>query len=779
MDRGKKYYSEAARIKAAYVLNLCTVSVSQIIDYHDAYILEQEYDSILNNLNLKQVPKDDSLLNILREILNTITFFRIQQIRKEQIEKKYQRSIKNAIWSAVPSINILVCGDPKAIACALATAIGSGYMNYRKEKANAGASKDDELVELEITAIEQLNALRRELFTTAWRLADEYNFDDELRLTENQIKQYNNILMDNNIIRKYSRMEAIASKFKAYPPFWYNYGHVANEIANDYKIKLDKLKDGNEQSDVSKYEDIKNHYINKAKESFNKFFELNDISILREDFMTSSCALEFAEILLQEENYDKETIVKLIQQAEKNAFNAFDLLQICAINYYRIDEKKKAARILKRLIIEGYNKTANIKLLSAIYVKLYFEHNLTLDSNENVLTNYELLKCIVGNNNESFLLPMPQPNTSGESVDLTENYFKAYSFSYKKLLKRCFLAITKNYYHKCGSIAKDLWLDFRKNGIEYMTDTSSLLKGYIALVNKIIKSFMKIKFIRDNDIMHDIVPFGVEQLKRINKAIQDSKTRNFVTMPDFKSPLYNLINRIGLSLSEIITVKLFTLEELLNFEIDMEDFCISNSLPLPMDMNPYNEETDTSFNDDYISYNMVDDDRTNQINNERNDRIKDLLCKKLPNVIINKRYAELILDERNISLFRSNKALKGDKCLISNLLCIIKDNSSNNHHLVLLPNGLVFIKDNNISSKIPFSKICYIENPEQGIRYLDETKYCGLNSYIGIEQEYYNDGVRIPELIELTKELQEIEGRYKAMSYDDLGFYNLVRILNS
>ena len=45
--------------------------------------------------------------------------------------------------------------------------------------------------ELEITAIEQFNAIKRELFTTAWRLADTYKFPDQYRLTEKQIKQYN------------------------------------------------------------------------------------------------------------------------------------------------------------------------------------------------------------------------------------------------------------------------------------------------------------------------------------------------------------------------------------------------------------------------------------------------------------------------------------------------------------------------------------------------------------------------------------------------------------
>ena len=33
------------KMNAAYALNLCTVSVSQIIDYDDTYIMEQEYEA--------------------------------------------------------------------------------------------------------------------------------------------------------------------------------------------------------------------------------------------------------------------------------------------------------------------------------------------------------------------------------------------------------------------------------------------------------------------------------------------------------------------------------------------------------------------------------------------------------------------------------------------------------------------------------------------------------------------------------------------------------------
>ena len=109
------------KIRAAYALNLCTVSVSQIVDYKDVHILEQEYETILNNLNLEHIPKDEALLSILRQLLDTITFFRIQEEEKKFIEKEYQQKMKNAIWAAVPNLGLIVAGgNPISMAVALA-----------------------------------------------------------------------------------------------------------------------------------------------------------------------------------------------------------------------------------------------------------------------------------------------------------------------------------------------------------------------------------------------------------------------------------------------------------------------------------------------------------------------------------------------------------------------------------------------------------------------------------------------------------------------------------
>ena len=189
---------ENEKLKAAYALNLCTVSVSQIIDYEDLNILEQEYEMILNNLNLENFPKDKPLLHILKQILDTVSFFRIYEGDKRMLEKKYQQEMKNAIWSAIPPFTFVAGGDPYALAVSAIAAVGMGYMNYRKEKAKKTFEKEEDEWKLQRSAIEQFHGLRRELFDTAWRLSEKYGFNDEYRLSEKQISAYNSILMDEN-----------------------------------------------------------------------------------------------------------------------------------------------------------------------------------------------------------------------------------------------------------------------------------------------------------------------------------------------------------------------------------------------------------------------------------------------------------------------------------------------------------------------------------------------------------------------------------------------------
>lgn len=352
------------QIKAAYALNLCTVSVSQIVDYNDLNILEQEYELILNNLNLHNMPKDQALLHVLKQILDTVSFFRIAEGDKALIEKKYQQKVQNAIWNAIPSFGLIAVGDPYTFAISMLASVGMGYMNYRKEKAKTSLEREEQEWQLQRTAIEQFNALRRELFDTAWRLADTYNFPDNYRLTESQITQYNNILMDSNILRKFERLEYIKDNFGAYPPFWYYIANAARDVADMYKSEA--------PCDDTLY--AITNYTEKAKEYYKKYLDC-DIDLLRVNYTRSAACLEYVALLVDEKDAKNESdehskkLIELVDDAVKHCGTKMDVLQIAAIYYMKLEKVEEAEKILRKLVIEDYNAKINSQLLSHLYLQ--------------------------------------------------------------------------------------------------------------------------------------------------------------------------------------------------------------------------------------------------------------------------------------------------------------------------------------------------------------------------------------------------------------------------
>ena len=355
--------------KAALALNLCTVSVSQIIDYEDINILKQEYDAILNNINLQEIIKDESLLNAIKSILDTLTFYMIQDEEKKIVEKEYEQNLKNALLSAFrPTGMLFVSGSPITMAVAAVTMVGTGYLNYRSAKVQAKMAHEKELWKLRRSAIEQLHGLRKSLFETAWRLSDTYQFPDEWRLTEKQITRYNTILMEPDPHKRYDRLDVLSSTFGAFPSFWYYKGRAALEAA-------DKYQDNTAVS--AKFKEL-------ARSAYDEYDKVY-LPLMREDIIASQAALD--KISMLDRTQDKDKIIQLLERAEKMAGENYDVLQLCAINYLNIAEPQSAIKILRVLINENYNLYLNGRLLSRIYREL------------DQRTDFDLLSLRVGERN--------------------------------------------------------------------------------------------------------------------------------------------------------------------------------------------------------------------------------------------------------------------------------------------------------------------------------------------------------------------------------------------
>ena len=429
-EKAETAIEELDKEKAAYALNLCTVSVSQIIDYNDLGVMEQEYDNILNNLNLQNFPKDEPLLKILKQILDVISFFRIQDGEKKLIEEQYKKKVKNAIWSAVPNPTVILAGGKAGwagLAVSAISAVGTGYMNYRKERATIDDEKKQKDWELQKSAMEQFHALRRELFDTAWRLADAYDFGDNLRLTAAQITQYNKMLVEEDSIKRYERLDYVKDKFTAYPPFLYNLGHAAAEVYHN--------------KDLS--EKTREVYKEKARSAFYDFIKITDKPLLREDKIRAACALELFALVVEEKDFvfeiskDKKLSKEdLLEIAAKNSGNAFDTLQLCASAYLELGIFDQADKLLRMLVNEGYNAETNVQLLSMLYIKDY----------KNCKTSHETLW---NRGYDSFMIPWPK-NTLDE--DLAKEHTKMFIEQQNKYLFENYKITVGNYITQCQDI---------------------------------------------------------------------------------------------------------------------------------------------------------------------------------------------------------------------------------------------------------------------------------------------------------------------------------------
>jgi hypothetical protein len=290
------------------------------------------------------------LLKVLKQILDTITFFKIQEGDKKFIEKEYRQKMKNAIWSAVPNLSVIFAGGiPITMAIAAATQVGIGYMNYRKNKNQYLLEKEKQDWELQRSAIEQFNGLRRELFEAAWRLSEKYDFPDKYRLTEKLITQYNEILLDPDPLRRYERLDSISETFGAFSPYWYYRGNAAKEIFHLYELKN---------------KDIAWNYKNSALKDYQMFRKIYT-PFMREDVIAASCFLENLALLPPETGIDEKK--KLLDDAIELAGNNFDVLQLCVFHYLEINDDEKAEFVLRRMVNEGYNTSLNGKILSRLY----------------------------------------------------------------------------------------------------------------------------------------------------------------------------------------------------------------------------------------------------------------------------------------------------------------------------------------------------------------------------------------------------------------------------
>lgn len=751
------------QIQAAYALNLCSVSVSQIIDYNDINILEQEYESILNNLNLEYIPKDEALLEIIKRLLETITFFRIQEGDKSFIEKDYQQKMKNAIWNAMPNPGALVGvglnGGGIGMAISLAASVGTAYMNYRKNKAEYQAEKEKQHWELKKTAIEQFQSLQQQLFETSWRLADKYEFPDMLRLSERQIKQYNVILMDSDEIRKFERMDSIKHKFAAYPPFWYYFGNTANSISLSEHYGLDSQG--------------RDYYRNFAKNCFEYFSFVNKYDLLREDGITASCYLEYVDLL--DKDKDKAKINELLIKAVESAGNAYDVLQLCAMAYMKIGEIEKASFILRQLVNEQYNEVTNAQLLSTIYVSNYIEMQSSDAKNA-----YRLLESRVCSD---YLFPLPESVVDVNKEVLETEFIKTqrsilitkYKLVLRNFIKKYEAAINRiipipeDLEH---SVPDDVYANKvsarteRISQVELMLYSGNKSDGYRAIIqnipysyeiletlNKMFASICLLECVQDEHKqleLQDIIKNGIKskskELKAADESLSDFDEKKYADIQ--KITLGELTGNFFVTMAKEIMESVNSKTEMKDFaiaEINLVEFCKKECIDEPEILFARKDDADEDeLLEVFFTPDLIGDSAIKQ--NERIQKNKEMI-KTIKGAI-----ESIVFNSENIEFYthedpRINRYFYGMKYqkFRTKTLAVLDDRSKGDMDLLFTTEGLMPVIKGKGKAVVPYDKIKWSKNKKK------------KELVIGVK--YCNDNLDMDKLFELIERLKVNESK--------------------
>lgn len=324
------------------------------IDTHkDRIILDQEYNAIVNNINLAAI-EDKEILSILQELMDTLTECKLAEEDKKIFQKEYNRRAERALYDAMLEGLKFRKGLPLV-------KLGGVYVDYRFNRQAYRDELDEKVWRLEADKLKKLNELRKKFQNVYWKLIKTHHIPDEWRLTEKQLKRAVSIFDEQDAEKKLRQLEEMQFDFQAFPPFRYALAETLAQTAEE----------------VQEYE--------KALKAYERI-EQDRIPFLRKDH-------EFSSALMT-----KVVLVQTLKEVQPNVLAKFEVpfdisrdLRIItknspydwrknlfvALQYITLGDYDKAKALIRKNIDNEEQVPVNTRILGEIYALSDDEENLT------------------------------------------------------------------------------------------------------------------------------------------------------------------------------------------------------------------------------------------------------------------------------------------------------------------------------------------------------------------------------------------------------------------
>ena len=220
-------------------LNMAAVSISRILSTQDRIVLDQEYQSIMNNLNLANIRSDPEITALYLKMLDIISRKRLRAEESSLLQARYDDAMKNRLASAVSSgmkMTAVLAGGERTgtlkFLGSIAAGVTSGYFAYQESgnKIRAGMAQDS--WRLRAAEISDITEIQKQLLASSWSLSDKYNLPENARLVEKNIKDFHQTVGIQDSSQRLRMLRELERELRAYPPYWYYRAKAARESGN-------------------------------------------------------------------------------------------------------------------------------------------------------------------------------------------------------------------------------------------------------------------------------------------------------------------------------------------------------------------------------------------------------------------------------------------------------------------------------------------------------------------------------------------------------------------
>ena len=410
-------------MRAMLALNYCHMALVNILAYEDRIILDEEYNNIINNISLSAI-QDEEVVTILKQLMDTLITFKLTEEQTARLLKIYNQQVVNAVYvtSAQNTNDVIIAlgvkqlidrlqptmlesvldgtvnGAPggihgvllgaasgflKAILTGTTSPIGAEiivpyvlskigglYQNYRENTQLYRQALDEKLWKLDTQTIQAIHEMRKSFVQVYWTLMKRYNIPENLRLTEEQLRNAVEVFKIEDVEKRYRQLERLQQDFQAFPPFWYKLAQTAQEL-------------GHLEEAVNLYQKIEQEY----HPFFRKDHELA-AALMDKVVLIESLKLTHPEILvrLNVEGDVSENLKRILAESNNDwRNNVFVALQYEGLKNYdaaknliiqNIDNEKELS-LNFRLLGEIYALAGEQKALTNLIRQMYDDKRVT------------------------------------------------------------------------------------------------------------------------------------------------------------------------------------------------------------------------------------------------------------------------------------------------------------------------------------------------------------------------------------------------------------------